>query len=52
MILDFAKNSLDYFIRVVDLRLDHISKGIDVFLNIERRQRHGTRQPYRRLRKF
>ena len=52
-ILDIAKdsNSPDYSVRVVDLRLNHISKGINVFLDIERRQRHGAREPHRRLRK-
>ena len=50
-ILDVAKNSPEYSIRVVDLRFDHMSKGIDIFLDVEHRQRHGTREPYRRLRK-
>jgi len=49
-ILDVVKNSNspDYSVRVVDLGLDHISKAIDIFLDVEHRQRHGTREPYRR----
>jgi len=50
-VLDAAKGSPDYSIRVVDLRFDHISKGVDIFLDVKHRQRHGTREPYRRLRK-
>ena len=50
-IVDVGKNSLDHSIQVADLRLDHISKGIDIFPNVKHRQRHGTREPYRRLRK-
>ena len=37
-ILEFAKNPPDYSIRVVDLRFDHISKGIGIFLDVEHRQ--------------
>ena len=36
-ILDIVKNSPDYSVRVVDLRLDHISKAIDIFLDVEHR---------------
>jgi len=33
----------------MNLGLDHIPKLIDVFLDIEHRQRHGTSEPQRRL---
>jgi len=51
-ILGVAKNSPDYSIRIADLGLDHVAKAIGIFLDIEHRQRHGTREPCRHLRKF
>ena len=40
----------DHSVAVTHPRLDHVPKLIDIFLDVEHRQRHSTGKPYRRLR--